>query len=153
METLAAPRYTEAAIDHNKQTYEDMTTLLAEAVESPMRTPFEFTFDGSDLFAGDGRPLTPIFDEAITEAEQIAEECPELDFEIRRRQHDRDELDDMLAMARGELPNTMVVVSDFPSELMNATKDVGGYNVTRQQTMLRVLTWRDGRIEYVFAKP
>ena len=45
-------------------------------------------------------------------------------------------------MAPGERPNTMIVVSDFPPELMDATEDVGGYNVTRKQTMLRVITRR-----------
>ena len=43
-------------------------------------------------------------------------------------------------MANGELPNTMVVISDFPAELMDAKKDVGGYNVNRKQTMMRVIT-------------
>jgi hypothetical protein len=33
------------------------------------------------------------------------------------------------------------VLSDFPPELMHAQEDIGGYNVTRRQTMLRVLTW------------
>src|SRR5690606_20043780 len=59
-----------------------------------------------------------------------------------------EEYQDMLAMARGDLPNTMVVVSDFAPERMNATRDVGGYNVTRKQTMLRVITRSaDGKLK------
>jgi hypothetical protein len=51
-------------------------------------------------------------------------------------------------MAKGELPNTMVIVSDFPAELLTATEDIGGYNVTRKQAMLRVLTRRaDGNVQ------
>jgi hypothetical protein len=147
-ETLAAPRYqAEAQVDHNKQRYNDLTTLFAEAVESHMRTPFEYTFDGQDFIAEDGQPLTPIFDRAIIDAEEIAEEFPELKFEVRRRLHERCELDDMIGMARGERPNTMVVVRDFPAELRNAKKDVGGYNVIRQQAMLCVLFWQNNKMK------
>jgi hypothetical protein len=34
----------------------------------------------------------------------------------------------------------MVVISDFPPELKDAKKDLGGYNVSRQQTMMRIIT-------------
>src|SRR5690606_34211814 len=61
-------------------------------------------------------------------------------YELRRRYIEKQEYLEMLEMMRGDRLNTMVVISDFPPELMNATKDVGGYNVTRKQTMLRVLT-------------
>jgi hypothetical protein len=61
-------------------------------------------------------------------------------FELRRRLVERDELDDMYKMVSGELPNTMVVISDFPEELADSKEDVGGYNVNRQQTMMRVIT-------------
>jgi hypothetical protein len=50
------------------------------------------------------------------------------------------EYKDMIEMAKDEMPNTMIVVSDFPPELMNASSDIGGYNATRKQTMLRVIT-------------
>lgn len=148
METLAAqPLYAEAGFDRNKRAYNDMTTLLAEAVDGHMRTPFEYSFDGHDLIADDGSCLSAIFDNSLAEADQIAADNPDVAFERRRRQLERDEFDDMTAMARGELPNTMVVVSDFPAELMNAPEDIGRYNVTRKQTMLRVLAWRDGRMK------
>ena len=35
-------------------------------------------------------------------------------------------------------PNTIMVVSDFPPELCDYPQDVGGYNVSRQQTYLRI---------------
>jgi hypothetical protein len=126
----------------------DTETWLAEVLPGGMRTPFEYTFDGRELYALDGSELGPIFTDAIKDAEAIADKRPNLLFELRRRQIEHDEYQDMLAMARGEGPNTMVVVSDFPAELMDSAEDVGGYNVRRRQTMLRVITRKtDGRLE------
>lgn len=127
----------------------DAETWLAEVLDGNMRTPFEFTFDGRELYAADGGACRPIFENALKDAQTFARTNPNLSFEVRRRQKELEEYYDMLAMARGELPNTMVVVSDFPPELMDATEDVGGYNVQRKQTMLRVLTWRDGKMTMV----
>lgn len=117
--------------------YNDATTWFAEMLDGQMRTPFEYNFDGQELYASDNSALKPIFETALQEAKQLPNE---LSFEQRRRQLELAEYDNMISMARDELPNTMVVVSDFPSELRDAQKDVGGYNVTRQQTMLRVIT-------------
>jgi hypothetical protein len=130
--------------------YDDTTTWLAEVLNGSMRTPFEFTFDGNELYGHDGLPLTPVFENATHDAERLAKKNPRLSFELRRRQTEEEELQDMLAMARGEAPNTMVVISDFPAELMRETKDVGGYNVQRKQTMMRVISRRpDGKITMV----
>lgn len=126
--------------DRERRAYNDATTWLAETLDGPMLTPFEYTFDGRELYADDGGALEPIFEEAIADARELARKNPSLSFELRRRCIEMDEYGDMLKMARGELPNTMVTVSDFPPELMSATKDVGGYNTSRKQTMLRVIT-------------
>lgn len=119
-------------IEHRR--YYDTVTWLAEVLPGSMRTPFEYSFDGHELHAGDGGALEPIFDDAIREAASLPV------YEQRRRLIEKDEYLDMVAMMRGELPNTMVVESDFPPELMHATEDVGGYNVGRKPTMLRVIT-------------
>src|SRR5690606_2830443 len=103
----------------------------------------EYTFDGRELYAADGGELAPIFTNAIEQAEAIARHKPNLAFELRRRQIELDEYTAMLAMARGERSNSMVVVADFPPELMDAGEDVGGYNIKRRQTMLRVI-YREG---------
>ncbi|HSX46276.1 MAG TPA: hypothetical protein VLG27_04750, partial [Candidatus Saccharimonadia bacterium] len=102
----------------------------------------------------DGEPLRQIFDNSVAEARLMAERNPSLLFELRRRLIERGELDDMEAMARGELltdegetANTIVVVSDFPPELMGTSDDVGGYNASRKQTMLRIVTHEpDGKV-------
>ena len=147
MEALATPPAIGEQFDRYIRTYNDVTTWLAETLDGAMRTPFEYRFAGHDFIAEDGSRLGDIFETAITDAERMARRDPALAFESRRRRHELDEHSDMLAMARGELPNTMVVVSDFPSELMHAQHDVGGYNVTRKQTMLRVLTYDNGRLK------
>src|SRR6185312_9732947 len=114
----------------------DTATWLAEALNGNMRTSFEYSTDGLELYGEDGGAVGEIFDGAVTAAQEIVKRNPGLLFELRRRIIERGEYDDMLAMARGEF-NTMVVVSDFPPELMGAQEDVGGYNASRKQTMLR----------------
>ena len=129
--------------------YNDTTTLFAEVLNGAMRTPFEYSYHSGELYASDGDAMGPIFQKSLDQAEEIAMRTPKLAFEQRRRRHEQAEYRDMLAMAKGELPNTMIVVSDFPSELKNAREDAGGYNVTRQQTMLRVIYWQDGTMHMV----
>jgi hypothetical protein len=133
--------------DYDLRNRNDAETWLAEVLPGAMRTPFEFTSDGKEIYAEDGGALTPIFNDAIVEAKRIAKENPRLGFEVRRRLLEDGERGDMLAMVRGELPNTMIIESDFPPELMHATKDVGGYDVSRKQTMLRVITYNEGRLQ------
>ncbi len=127
----------------------DTATWLAETLHGSMRTEFEYTSDGETLRGEDGGSIDQVFDESIQEAKAMVEWSPSMLFELRRRLIEGDERDDMHRMIRGELPNTMIVASDFPPELMKADKDVGGYNVERQQTMLRVITVRDGKIRVV----
>ncbi len=125
----------------------DAATWLAETLNGRMRTSFEYTFDGQELYASDGGALKPIFEKSLADANNLADKNPNLAFEKRRRGIELDEYGDMVKMARGKLPNTMITVSDFPPELMNANADVGGYNVRRKQTMLRVITrMPDGRL-------
>jgi hypothetical protein len=133
--------------DRNKRDYDDITTMFAEMVNGRMRTSFEYHFDGQELYARDGSPMLPEFVNGLERADEIADELPNLAFEVRRRRSEIDEYHDMLKMARGQLPNTMVVVSDFPPELMDSTQNVGGYNTERKQAMLRVLTWDGQRLQ------
>lgn len=118
----------------------DVTTWLAEVLNGSMRTSFEFGIDGDVLRGEDGGSMDEVFDDSIEAAQVIARENPSLLFELRRRLIERGELDDMYGMIKGEQPNTMITVSDFPPELMGASEDVGGYNVNRKQTMLRLIT-------------
>ncbi len=133
----------------------DTATWLAETLYGSMRTSFYYDHDPMNgLLSEDGGKLEDIFDDAIKEARLITEENPGLLFELRRRLTEREELDDMEALAQSALlteegaqANTIIVVSDFPSELMDASEDVGGYNSARKQTMLRVITKEpDGRL-------
>lgn len=122
--------------------YHDTTTWLAEVLDGSMRTSFEYTFDGKELYAEDGSNLKEIFTGAI----ENAPDNPNLAFERRRREIELEEYEDMVEMAATG-SNTMVVVSDFPRELNEQIEDVGGYNVERKQTMLRVIVRQeDGTI-------
>lgn len=136
---------------------DDTETWLAEVLDGSMRTEFEFSSDGQELYGTDGGALGVVFDDAIEAAQLITEENPSLLFELRRRIIEKGEYEDMLAMSKGELfdengdeVNLMVVVSDFPPELMSATEDTNGYNTERQQTMMRVISrLPDGGISMV----
>lgn len=135
MQTAELHRQSETdRFDVEHRRYYDTATWLAEVLPGSMRTPFEYQFDGRELYAADGGALAPIFDDAIENAKTLPS------YEQRRRPIEKGEYLDMLAMMRDELPNTMVVESDFPPELMHAVEDEGGYNVDRKPTMLRVIT-------------
>jgi hypothetical protein len=138
MELVAEQPY---VIDRNKRDYDDLTTLFAEMVDGTMRTPFEYTVDGNELRANDGSIMRVEFEKGLEAADAIADRNPNLCFEVRRRRIEIDEHYDMLKMTQGRLPNTMIVVSDFPPELMDWQESVGGYNAQRKQTMLRILAW------------
>jgi hypothetical protein len=137
METLVQRPQIQETYDPEIRRYNDTVTWLAEVLDGSMRTPFEYRFDGRDLIADDGSRLGKIFEDSIKAAENMP---PHLKFELRRRRIEQEEYEDMLRMMRSERPNTMIVVSDFPPELMIATESVGGYNVARKQTMLRAIT-------------
>lgn len=137
---------TPIVINQELQRVNDEATWLAEAIYGSMRSEFDFTFNGEDLVAEDGRELRPIFDAAITEAISLVKTSPNLLFELRRRIVEHDEYEEMIEMARGNGPNTMIVVSDYPQELMAYQDDIGGYNASRKQTMVRVITRDNGGV-------
>ena len=145
MEGLAAQpiERNQEPFDREERLRNDTTTWLAETLHGSMRTNFEFRFDGVELYGEDGGALGEVFDDAIETAEAIVSENPNLLFELRRRLIEREEYEDMIAMANGEAPNTMVVISDYPPELMPADDSLGGYNGRRKQTMMRIIAKQD----------
>lgn len=122
------------------EVYDDVVTQFAELVDGSMRTSFELKFSGGELYGHDGRNMDEVTRKSLKEAEAMAAANPNLAWELRRRQHEREEYILAKKMANGGLPNTMIIPSDFPPELMEADADFGGYNVGRKQTMNRVLT-------------
>jgi hypothetical protein len=134
-------------VDEYLKRYDDAATWLAETLDGNMRSEFVLRYDGQELYGRDGRPMGPIFESALEDAATMTLKNPGLAFELRRRRIELDEYEEMIGMADGERPNTMVVVSDFPPELMDSSEDVGGYNVSRKTTFLRVITRdEDGNI-------
>lgn len=119
----------------------DLETLFAECIDGSMRTPFEYSYDANKdkLFARDGSDIDKIFDDSYVDICKVVEENPNAEFDKRRVAKELGERDDMYAMVKGELPNTMVVVSDFPEELQDYPSNYRGYNISRKQTMLRIV--------------
>lgn len=138
LESKLSPEH--RAVDRYERHYNDITTLAAEMLDGRMQTTFEYSFDGEELYASDNSALGEIFETAQKESYGIAANDPRLTCEIRRRGYELDEYYEMVAMAKGDGPNTMVVVSDPPKELDEWGEDVGGYNFKRRTTMLRVIT-------------
>lgn len=136
METLVSP---EIQGQRERQLRYDLQTQFAELVDGSMRTDFELYFNGHNLIGEDGRGMDEITSKSLAEAKTMVKINPEWHYEVRRRELERQEFEEIVEMAYGIGSNTMVVVSDFPLELRHATEDVGGYNVTRKQTMLRVI--------------
>ncbi len=116
----------------------DLETQFSELVDGAMHTEFDLLFDGIDLYGPDGRGLDEVTQKGLDHAKKYVRQNPDMWFNVRRSRIEREERTELIEMARGYGPNTMIVVSDYPEELMHATKDIGGYNVTRKQTMLRV---------------
>lgn len=146
-ETLVAQAENLDHEQHESQQRCDLQTYFAELVNGSMRTDFEMHFDGRDLVSEDGRGLDETTKDGQLEARKQTKGAPDLWFEVRRRGLEREEFHEAIEMARGDRPNTIIAVSDFPQELANAKEDVGGYNVTRKQTMLRILTRQpDGNV-------
>lgn len=150
METLTIDQDGFTGHELDMQARLDLQTRCSEIVSGSMRTDFELRFTGVDLIGEDSRSLTEIADKGIADAEFIALVDPGKAFELPRRIIEREETTEAIEMAKGNRPNTMVVVSDHPHALKGADKDVGGYSVKRQKTMLRVLTLEaDGNVRMV----
>ncbi len=135
------------------RTRNDLETLFAEVLNGEMCTRFEYHYDEArdKLIAEDDSDLGKIFKDSLDDIKHKATKNPNLSFEVRRREHELAEFEDMKAMMCGNLPNTMVAVSDFPAELMDYPSDYIGYNVVRKPTMLRVLH-RDGNRLVMFTQ-
>lgn len=151
METLVydQPDITDQERLENLKVRDDVVTLFSEMLDGNMRTKFDFELspDGQELRGRDGRGLAEIAQDSLDKAEEMAAHNPNLGWNLRRTRLEQAEIAETIAMANGEGPNTIIVPSDFVPELWNATEDFGGYNVTRKQTMLRILTRRpDGNI-------
>lgn len=137
-------------LGEQQRAYDDLTTWASEVLPGMMQTSFEFTCYDGELYGHDGLPLTPVFDDALKDAERKARHNPQLAFLVRRTRVERGELDEIKTMASEHGTNTIVVESEYPQELWNATEDIEGYDHVRKQTMLRVIYRRpDGTIVMV----
>jgi hypothetical protein len=138
MEALALkPEYFDTE-ERRLQARYDLQTQFSELVDGSMHTELELSFDNIDLYGPDGRSLNEVTLNGLKAAKKKAKADPNLWFGVRRAGLEREERNEALEMARGKGPNTMMVLSDSPPELEDATEDIDGYNVTRRQTMKRI---------------
>lgn len=121
------------------QKYNDITTLLAEMLDGQMRSSFIFSPDGESLISQDGCNMKVVFENALLDAYELAGEDSRLSFEVQRRRDELDEYQLMEAMVVEDIPNTMIVISEVPSAVYT-TGNIGGYDISRQKAMLRVIS-------------
>ncbi len=117
----------------------DVTTQLAEIVDGQMYTELELTFDGDDLYGPDGRSLTGTSRQGLEDAKAAAAKNPNLQFEVPRREEEDDEVNEAVAIAKGNTEgyNILFLTTDYPFALEGVDKDIGGYNHRRRQAMAR----------------
>lgn len=148
MELLATTEYIVTEEEKQLEARYDLQTQFSELIDGAMHTEFDLVFDGIDLYGPDGRGLGEVTRNGLKHAREAVKTNPNMWFDVRRSSLESEERLELIDMARGNGSNTMIVVSDFPEELNNAKEDVGGYNITRKQTMLRVLIRQeDGSIK------
>lgn len=121
------------------QLREDVSTWLAEVLDGEMHSSFDFTYDGADLVAEDGRRMLPVFDAALEHTKQEARINPLLEPEVDRSYAERREYFEILAMARGEGPNTLVSIWEIPDYVVEQGADIGGYRYNLRRAMMRVV--------------
>lgn len=137
MERLSSEALEFRQIHKERRLFNDTATWLAESLNGSMCTEFTYFYVAGDICAEDGGSMEKVFADSI----QAAENLPaNLGFEWRRRKHEMDEFYEMQIMMERDSFNTMVVVSDYPPELMDSNQSIGGYNGQRKQTMLRIIT-------------
>lgn len=126
----------------------DEQTWVAENLDAPLEKPLSYRYHDDELWSEQGQALGSIFKDSIDHYDALARQQPELAFQARRSRAEYGEYEAMKAMARGEAPNTLVVVSPYPRELEGATKDTLGYQAMRRLGFIRVLTHEsDGLIK------
>lgn len=118
----------------------DAVTELAELTDGQMRTKLELRFDGHDLFGPDGRSLLETARRGLQAAREAAKKNPNLWFEVGRRSLELEEIRLTINMISQGEANTLMVISDFPRALESAKENIGGYNVARQQAIMRAIT-------------
>jgi hypothetical protein len=118
----------------------DAITELAELTDGQMRTELPLTSDDKDLYGPDGRSLTETARKGLKAAQEQAEKNPNLWFEVDRRELELEEILDTVEAFKTGLVNTVVLTTEFPEQLLNATEDVGGYNIRRKQALRRAIT-------------
>lgn len=131
-------------IDETARRYFDTATKAAEAIDGVMHSEFPLGFNGSDIYSRrDGTLFGEMMKNSLEEASQVVDNNPNAAFILRRTEIENQELPIMIDMINGQAPNTMVVISDYPEELIGADESIGGYNVDRQLAMLRIVTVDD----------
>jgi len=123
--------------------WQDETTWVAEALDAPLEKDLRYYLHDGELHSREGLPLRKIFDDSINYYKDQATAHPEYMFQYQRALLEKEEFEQMESMAHGDGSNTMVVISTYPDELRDASKDVLGYQFKRKLGFLRIVKRHD----------
>lgn len=135
------------SFEKSQQLHEDVDTWLAEVLDGEMHSSFDFVPDGDDLTAEDGRHMLPVLDAALQHTIREARINPLIAPEVDRSHAEREEFLDIIDMAQGNGPNTLVSIWEIPDYVLQHGADIGGYRYNLRRAMLRIAhRLPDGRI-------
>ncbi len=118
----------------------DVETWLAEMLDGPLYRPDEFDFSEGDIISSDGRPMRKVYEQALLHTELRANRDPRFKEELERTRYEHLEYLNILAMARGDGPNTLVTIWEIPEYVLANGADIGGYRFKKRRAMMRVTT-------------
>lgn len=126
----------------------DTITFAGEALDTYSEKALKYTYHDNELWSEQGDSLAPIFDDSVSYYQRKSEADPSIAFQYRRALAERCEYMHMQRMVRGEVPNTLVVISNYPRELDGATEDIEGYQCQRRLGFIRCITRQeDGSLQ------
>lgn len=125
-----------------ESTWQDETTLVAEAISGPLHKLLKYNFREGELYSEQGQLMREIFNETVKYYDSYRQIDPRAEFQFQRSLYEQEEFHLMEQLAKGETQNTMVVFSTYPEELVGSTKDYLGYQHERKLGFMRLI-WRN----------
>lgn len=132
---------------HRSAEYEalrqDETTWAGETLDAPLHKPLEYAYQNGELYSSQAQPMSKIFEGSVSYYDDLRRQESRAEFQYRRSLVEQEEFKDMVRMAEGKLPNTMVVFSTYPDEMEGETEDYLGYQTRRKLGFIRVISRND----------
>lgn len=124
------------AWEHERRLYEEITDI-AERVRAPIAPMQEFTLSLDGLVSARGELLRPVMENGLAEARRMALTNPDWQVEVRRREIELDEYNDLESLAHSGF-GAMVSYWPIPDAVRAGNSDLPGYNRDRLKMFTRI---------------